>query len=428
MPQILLASHTGSDGRVCLGDGGQQMDPRQENGRLLAQDVRTKHIEGATWFVPSQSGGSGYLVNLSAATCTCHSFELRRDKCKHQWAAEFKRSAGEHPQLVLGTVKIPRKTYPQPNWPAYTAAQCDEKRLVQKLLRGLCDGIISPPHPGRGPKPIPLSDAVYGMVMKVYVGMSGRRATSDIKACADLGHLSRMPRFNTLFDYFDKPEMTRLLTVLIEESATPLACVESQFAADSTGFGTSVNRRWYEAKYGREMREHTWLKAHSMVGTKTNVVTAVTITEGSAHDSPEFPALVSSTARRFTIQDVSADRAYLSHKNLKTVEAVGAVPYIPFKINCQAEGPAAWRRMWAVFMYRQAEFLQHYHRRSNAESTFSAVKRKFGSSLRSKNFVAQTNELLAKLLCWNLSCLVHAIYELGIKPEFDFINVEEMAA
>jgi transposase len=30
------------------------------------------------------------------------------------------------------------------------------------------------------------------------------------------------------------------------------------------------------------------------------------------------------------------------------------------------------------------EFMQHYHKRSNVESAFSAIKRKFGDSVRSK--------------------------------------------
>lgn len=38
--------------------------------------------------------------------------------------------------------------------------------------------------------------------------------------------------------------------------------------------------------------------------------------------------------------------------------------------------------------------------------------------VRSKTDAAQKNEVLCKLIAYNLSCLVHAIYELGIVPEF----------
>jgi transposase len=256
------------------------------------------------------------------------------------------------------------------------------------------------------------------MTMKVYTTVSGRRATTDMRECAAKGHMAKAPHYNSLFNYFEKPELTPLLTTLVEESAAPLACVESQFAADSTGFGTVTYRRWYDAKYGREMKEHGWIKAHAMVGTTTNVITAIRVTDCDAHDGPELPALVAATDRRFNVAEVSADKAYLSHANLAAVESVGAIPYVPFKSNSKGEGPAAWRRMFGLFMYRQPEFLAHYHARSNVEATFSAIKRLFGGSVRSKNPTAQVNEVLCKALCFNLSCLVHAIYELGITPSF----------
>lgn len=402
------------------------MDARQERGRLLAQDKRLKHVQGALWAVPSQTHNSGgYLVNVLAASCTCPDHETRRTKCKHQWAVEFRQIVETMPdgaQVLTESVKLTRKTYQQ-DWPAYNAAQCAEKATAQALLRGLCDGIVTPPHPGRGPKPVPLCDAVYGMTMKVYTTVSGRRATTDLEACASAGLMRKAPRYNTLFEQMGRPELTPLLTTLVEESAAPLASVESRFAADSTGFGTVTYRRWYDHKYGREMKEHGWVKMHAMVGTTTNVITAVRVTDSNANDSPELVPLLAATDRRFKLAEVSADKAYLSHGNLAAIEKIGAVPYIPFKSNSKSDGSAAWRRMFGLFMYKQAEFLSAYHQRSNVESTFSAVKRKFGASVRSKNPTAQVNEVLCKALCFNLSTLVHAIHELGIAPDFSDLAV-----
>lgn len=66
----------------------------------------------------------------------------------------------------------------------------------------------------------------------------------------------------------------------------------------------------------------------------------------------------------------------------------------------------------------QADFLKHYHKRSNVESTFSAVKRKFGDSVKSKSDVAMVNEVLCKFLAHNLCCLIQEQHELGIEPVF----------
>jgi hypothetical protein len=242
-------------------------EARQEKGRLLSTDNRIKHVAGSTWLVPSQSQpAGGYLVDTSAAKCTCPDFELRGLRCKHQWAVEFSikvETAADGQQVVTERIKVTRKTYPQASWSKYHQAQCAEKATAQVLLRALCDGIVTPPHPGRGPKPTSLSDAVYAMVTKVYTTVSGRRATTDIEACAAGGHMTKAPRYNTTFDYFAKPELTALLTTLVEESAAPLASVESKFAADATGFSTVNFRRWYDAKYGKEMKEREWIKVHA---------------------------------------------------------------------------------------------------------------------------------------------------------------------
>ena len=46
------------------------------------------------------------------------------------------------------------------------------------------------------------------------------------------------------------------------------------------------------------------------------------------------------------------------------------------------------------------------------------IKRKFGDSVRSKEELAMRNEVLAKLVCHNLCCLISAMYEMGVNPVF----------
>jgi hypothetical protein len=59
-----------------------------------------------------------------------------------------------------------RRTYPQA-WRAYNAAQTHEKAMVADLLRDLCAAIDAPIQ-RRGRPRIPLADAVFAAVMKVY--------------------------------------------------------------------------------------------------------------------------------------------------------------------------------------------------------------------------------------------------------------------
>jgi len=121
------------------------------------------------------------------------------------------------------------------------------------------------------------------------------------------------------------------------------------------------------------------------------VVTAVEIHQPDAGDAPQFPALMEATARNFNVQESSADKAYSSLANLETVVSLGATPYIPFKSNTTDKKGGLWAKMFYYFCEHRDEFLAHYHKRSNAESTFSAIKRKSGDAVRSKTEMAMKN-------------------------------------
>jgi hypothetical protein len=75
-------------------------------------------------------------------------------------------------------------------------------------------------------------------------------------------------------------------------------------------------------------------------------------------------------------------------------------------------------RMYHFYALNRAEFLQHYHKRSNVETTFHMIKSKFGQRLRSRTLTAQINEALCKVLCHNLCVVIQSVHELGIEPEF----------
>jgi transposase len=59
------------------------------------------------------------------------------------------------------------------------------------------------------------------------------------------------------------------------------------------------------------------------------------------------------------------------------IAAVGGAPFISFKGNATGGAGGTFQQMFHYFMFRKEEFLQHYHKRSNVESTFSMMKRKF---------------------------------------------------
>ena len=317
---------------------------------------------------------------------------------------------------------LPRKAYPQP-WAAYNYAQTHEQERFVELLKRLCDGISQPPQTMGRPR-LALSDTVFAAVYKTYTMMSGRRFMSDLRAAQEKGLVSKAPSFTSTFRTLESPDVGRLLKLLIEQSALPLASVETEFAADSTGFATSTYARWFDHKWGKEHRRQTWVKTHLMVGVKTNVVTSVEATPFESNDAAQFPKLVAETAKHFTMREITADKAYGTRRNYHAADDVGATAYIPFKSNATGLGGHSrgfdplWHRMYAYYQFQRDDFMAHYHRRSNAETTMFMIKSKFGASVRSKTPVAQVNEVLCKVLAHNIVVLISSIYELGIEPYF----------
>jgi hypothetical protein len=103
--------------------------------------------------------------------------------------------------------------------------------------------------------------------------------------------------------------------------------------------------RWFDEKYGGEKRCQRWVKAHAQVGTVTNVITAVEVTESTVGDAPMLAPLLKSTAQAgFDVREVSADKAHLSNELLTAIEAAGAAPYVPFKGKSRGTGASDARR------------------------------------------------------------------------------------
>jgi transposase len=390
----------------------------------MTGDVRISFQAGA-WQVHSQTENRYYKVNPSAtaAACECEDFQLRGQACKHVLAVRqlLERQLKGEPNPTADQIpaRPPRKTYKQ-DWPAYNKAQMTEKNRLQILLHDLCRGIPEPERPAgkSGRRPTPLADQVFACAFKVYCTFSARRFNCDLQDARKKGYMTFPMAANKLCCFLESEELTPILHRLIVQSSLPLRAVETVFAPDSTGFSTSRFVRWYDEKYGSERSGREWVKAHAICGVKTNIVTAVAIYGKDAADMPILPELVKKTRENFTIKEVSADKGYLSADNVDTIAAVGGEAFIAPKSNTTGAVGGLFERMFHYFQFRREEFLQHYHQRSNIESTFSMVKAKFRDNVRSKTDTAMKNEVLCKFLCHNLCCLIQSHCELGIEPLF----------
>jgi transposase len=401
------------------------MNPREERGKAIAEKGgQIRKVNNHLFKVRSQSGNGFYDVKSTrkGMTCTCPDFVQWSKPCKHILATRFYLEVQKDTPKGIVTEKI-HLTYAQA-WSAYNAAQSEEIKMFDALLKDLV-GVIPEPEQTLGRPRLSIHESLFCAIQKVYSQLSSRRAHSLFKNAVERNQINHAPHFNAPSKLFNDADITPILHELVTLSALPVAELETDFAVDSTGFRTTTFNAYNGVKHGQR-KEHRWIKAHIASGVKTNIVTSIEITAGNVADSTQFKPLVKNTSQSFNIREVSADLAYSSRDNIDTVDAVGGVAYIPFKKHAtgKTRGSPLWRRMYHYFQLNRDEFMTHYHKRSNVESTNAAIKRKFGETLKSKNPTAQINELLAKIIAYNLTVVIHEMYENGISPDFLHLKSE----
>lgn len=111
-----------------------------------------------------------------------------------------------------------------------------------------------------------------------------------------------------------------------------------------------------------------------------------------------FPYLISDVDARLGV--VRADAGYLSRDNIQMVEDLGAIPYIKPKSSCtmESKGRFAWRHMHFRYRKDPEDFRREYNQQRRAEAFFSRMKRRFGSSVRSRIGTMRRREVWMRIL------------------------------
>lgn len=306
------------------------------------------------------------------------------------------------------------------DWKSYNNSQTKEKIIFLRLLDDLCNLIDDDKFTMCGRKPKSLSHQIFCVCLKVYLNTSSRRVISDLELCRRRGFLGVVPHFNSVLNYFNNISVKRTLNYLIGLSALPLAQLEEKFAMDATGFSEHrYMQKWSDIRQ-KHYLHRKYRKAHCIYGTYSNVIASAIITEGTAADSPKFKQLLGDAAANFDVKEITADMAYSSRENMRYADQLGITPFIPFKKNAtgNSKGAVVWNRMYKYFKNHRTDFMKHYHQRSNAESGFFMIKQRFGEFVSSKNDLAQTNEILAKILCHNICVLVQEMFISDLDIDF----------
>ncbi|MCK4996459.1 MAG: transposase, partial [Thermoplasmatales archaeon] len=349
---------------------------------ILSREHSIRKVNDNIYLVRSQTGTGWYKVQWNGKEWVCNCPDFIKNghisPCKHLLALKIKYESGFY-KIEEEIPKIESKTYSQ-NWSEYNLAQMQEFEIFDKFLFQLVSTVEEPIRTGPGKPSMKLQDKLFCCIMKVYSQLSSRRSQCLYNQALQRQQIENDPHFNIVSKTLNKKWITTILCDLVHLSSQSLASVETDFAIDSSGFRCSTFGNYCEEKHGTK-RKRNWLKVHICTGVNTNIVADVVITDEHSADSPQLKKMIENISRHFTINEISADMAYSSKKNLRLIDSFGGKPFIPFKKNATGKrGGALWRKTFHYFQLHKEEFLEHYHKRSNVESTFGAIKKKFGES------------------------------------------------
>lgn len=272
------------------------------------------------------------------------------------------------------------------------------KQLIKLVKKG--------PEPwtvDRRGNPHPQKLVVLCLILKIfwattYDGVEARLKSWEDVLCQAFD-VDRIPKHSTVQEAMGKVKMKyvrRIMKKLVGKLSKQLVA-----AADSSGLSTKNSSVWFDIRIKRKNRRRDCVKLHIIIDVEQGYILDYHITKGTANDCPVLKKLLRNIK---VLLKFVADSGYLSRKNTILIGERNGKPYILPKKNSTAKpkNSSEWKLMIRAWKEDEEGFKQEYHCRSIVEAVFSALKRRFGSNVRSIKRWYQRRESSIKVLCYNL--------------------------
>jgi transposase len=161
-------------------------------------------------------------------------------------------------------------------------------------------------------------------------------------------------------------------------------------AIDGTGFSKTKPSFHYLKRIDKQTPKN-YAKLSALIDLKTKKFLVMRIRTTPRHDMQDVKYILK---RGDKVKEFYADRGYDSEELHEICYWSGIQTYIPQKKNV--------KHGWARKAQRKRWDEKKYHKRSNVESGFSAIKRKYGSNVNAKRVEGQRVEIMCKGIAHNL--------------------------
>lgn len=179
---------------------------------------------------------------------------------------------------------------------------------------------------------------------------------------------------------------------------------------DASGIRIIGRSIWYSIRIKKDISRRECDKVHLATCNDTMLILNWFITERRKNDNPFFTKLL---APFKMLGIILADKGYLSRKNFQYAEDKNGCAFIPFKNNSTAKPKSnpAWKKAFNLWTAMKSLYQGIYHQRSRVECIFSALKKRWGDNVNSKNVYIRRREMALRFISYNIRliiCLDHA--------------------
>jgi len=285
-----------------------------------------------------------------------------------------------------------------------------ERARFLAICSDFIDGFIPSSPQGEGRPKFQYNDILKALLIQSLNGVSFQRIQSDLSLAKMLGFIDSIPKKSTLSKYMNDKSLTDKLEELIQTSAFSFMSSEDTLIVDSTWFATKMYTGGSKIVHDKI---HAPLdkvrKLHIGCLPNSKIIAYAKTSDGFKHDCPLFKEIVSTIINNgFNIDKLLADSGYLSKDNYALCQSLGIKHiFIDFKSNITGKHPKsqAWRDAFNLYTNDNEIWHENYRYRVLIEAVHSSMKRKFLNWLRTKTDTARDNEILLKVLAYNLTIL-----------------------